>query len=603
MLRSTFYLLALFLCFQSNAQPYCSIPRNDGAYNDVVVQTDGKYIVVGWHVVYTDCINISGGPVIRRFNSNGSSDPTFQPQAVRENAVTIQNDNKILLTGSGGTIRLHPNGSLDATFSSSNINGVDIAASCDHIYLVTSNGVVRLNMDGIVDNSFDSDGMVITSISPRYILVQSDGKVILSNSTTAIRLNKNGSLDNTFSFSLPNNVTELAEPAMQLDGKIIFPAIYNGSELAALRLNSSGTLDASFSSDGLAILDTYYYAENAVGASVQSDGKIVVGGTYYVAFAGFYPLFAQGFVRFNPDGSPDYTIGNNSGFVLGGTTSISNAMALGDNKVYMAGKRIEYPNPKFFPQQVYPLAQPLPINGQPLVLSPSPSFQVIIPDALALSQGVSANTVYPGYSPASTITLIAQPNGSGPYTYQWSTGATTQSIVVSPGTETTYYVTVTNASGCFVQMSKTVKVIDVRCGNKGDKVLICKVALGNGNTQTLCLSPSAVPSHLATGSYLGSCQNSNKSSLQQAVSIEKLEEDPLKLTVQNNPSRTVFTLVIQGKTSAPVYLRIHNSDGKNIESKIVTNGSTEIGADYKPGIYFLEAYQGQEKSVLKLVKQ
>ena len=56
-----------------------------------------------------------------------------------------------------------------------------------------------------------------------------------------------------------------------------------------------------------------------------------------------------------------------------------------------------------------------------------------------------------------TATLTANPTGgTGPYTYLWSTGVTTQAISVSPTTTTTYTVTVTDANGCTATASQEI---------------------------------------------------------------------------------------------------------------------------------------------------
>jgi SprB repeat len=118
------------------------------------------------------------------------------------------------------------------------------------------------------------------------------------------------------------------------------------------------------------------------------------------------------------------------------------------------------------------------------------------------------------------VTLSANPTGGtgGPYTYQWSNGATTSSITVNPNVTTTYSVLVTDGNGCTVNTSTnstTVTVIN-RCGNNNQKVVICHVPHGNsGNPQTICISPNALNAHLSSlwnlhgGDYCGPCQTSS----------------------------------------------------------------------------------------------
>jgi len=67
----------------------------------------------------------------------------------------------------------------------------------------------------------------------------------------------------------------------------------------------------------------------------------------------------------------------------------------------------------------------------------------------------------------------------------------------------------------FLQLfSLTIDVPDITCGN-GKKVLICHIPPGNpDNPQTICVSPAALPAHLAHGSCVGPCFNPvNKSSI------------------------------------------------------------------------------------------
>src|SRR6185503_9889971 len=69
----------------------------------------------------------------------------------------------------------------------------------------------------------------------------------------------------------------------------------------------------------------------------------------------------------------------------------------------------------------------------------NPNLTVTIPDAFALSSGVLANTVYIGYSPASSIPMTASASGGTPgYSYSWSSGSTASTATVSPTVNTTY---------------------------------------------------------------------------------------------------------------------------------------------------------------------
>ena len=79
----------------------------------------------------------------------------------------------------------------------------------------------------------------------------------------------------------------------------------------------------------------------------------------------------------------------------------------------------------------------------------NPVLIVNIPDAFALPSGTLANTVYIGYSPASSIKLVSNvTGGSTPYQYLWSNGSTNGFVNVSPTVNTNYSLTVTDANGC-----------------------------------------------------------------------------------------------------------------------------------------------------------
>lgn len=135
------------------------------------------------------------------------------------------------------------------------------------------------------------------------------------------------------------------------------------------------------------------------------------------------------------------------------------------------------------------------------------------------SQGIGCalNTIYIGYgNPGITLTANASVQG---LTYQWYLnglaiqGATDSIYLATSGG--TYAVMVTDAGGCSSSLNDSsanilIQTADVRCGQNGQKVLICHVPPGNpSNPQTLCIAASAVPAHLSehAGDCLGACSS------------------------------------------------------------------------------------------------
>lgn len=206
--------------------------------------------------------------------------------------------------------------------------------------------------------------------------------------------------------------------------------------------------------------------------------------------------------------------------------------------------------------------------------------------AIGVNPGGQPNTIYIGYGPSS-LTLSASANGgTPPYTYSWSnsgslSSATGASVSASPTTTTSYTVTMTDANGCTTSESVTINVVDVTCGKKGNKVLVCKVPPGNpGNAHTICVSPNAVASHLATGSYLGPCSN-------------KMEWSPEEMfTVFPNPSSGRVTLSLDLVEDMRVQYEVVNINGSVLHSGVVDEmaGHYQVQLDLSNqanGMYFV----------------
>lgn len=217
-----------------------------------------------------------------------------------------------------------------------------------------------------------------------------------------------------------------------------------------------------------------------------------------------------------------------------------------------------------------------------IAVTVNPPISASVPDAYAVNPGGSANTIYVGYGP-STITLVAVgTGGSGSYNYQWSNGATSQSVSVGAGN---YSVTVTDAAGCSAGASKLIDTRDIRCGNKNEKVIICHIPPGNtGNPQTLCIAPSAVPTHLAHGCYLGACTGTSK------VSPETVASANGVTIVYPNPSKGAFDLQMTDYTPGVYQVNITDNYGRLImqRSVNVTGKTQKLSINMHsavPGIY------------------
>ena len=228
-------------------------------------------------------------------------------------------------------------------------------------------------------------------------------------------------------------------------------------------------------------------------------------------------------------------------------------------------------------------------------LIPCPIINVSIPDAFALGGGALANTVFPAYAPASSLMLQANVSGgTAPYSYNWSTGATTSSVTVSPTATTTYSVTVQDQNGCPGFATKTVSVLDITGGKKGDKIVVCH----NGNTLTI--GASGVADHVLHGDMLGNCEPGSVRMPSAAVR----EETDLVIRVLSNPSPNHFEIQIRGKEDNNIKITVYDNMGRVIERKssLSSNQIVRFGNSYNSGIYLVEIVQGTQKQTLKLVK-
>lgn len=191
--------------------------------------------------------------------------------------------------------------------------------------------------DGLLDNTFGTNGKVITSFNPGEdkaygVAVQDDGKIVVAgytystiygNDFACARYNNDGTLDTTFgsggkmTYDLQVGSDDKAYGmGIQLDGKIVLAGYSdNGSDKAGavIRINADGTLDTTFGSGGKAFTNFTIYNTNARADEFKTvkihhlTGKIVVGGTSVLNTNESKGIFA----RYTSTGVLDTSFGNN----------------------------------------------------------------------------------------------------------------------------------------------------------------------------------------------------------------------------------------------------------------------------------------------------
>ena len=327
----------------------------NGTVYKIIYLADNKILVGGNFSFFNSNFPASG---VVRLNNDGTVDTSFSTgqgtnHGVREMA--IQADGKILVSGfftqfdnmqTDSIVRLNENGSLANTFETNHpadqntlVFGLalqpdgKIVVGISDNSLLTNGQVLRFNTDATIDNTFSAGNIEKSAI--RGIVSQADGKLIIAGDFTTfnnqshlhiVRTESNGTLDANFnpSISITGVIYAIKK---QTDGKIIIAGDFefvNGVRKGAIaRLNADGSIDNTF-----ALIDEFVGDIFAV--EVQSDGKIIIGGKFFVGDDNFS---AYNVVRLNSDGSFDINLNASSDFV-----NIAYALALQpDGKILIGG--------------------------------------------------------------------------------------------------------------------------------------------------------------------------------------------------------------------------------------------------------------------------
>ena len=326
--------------------------------NTIIIQSNDKILSGGHFYSY----NGSQKHIVR-LNSDGTKDTSFNIGDgfygdIR--SIVEQNDGKIIVGGEFNSyrgvtenkiIRLNIDGSKDISFNSgtgfSSTVVTSIALQNDGKILVggnfsmyqgiVENRIIRLNSDGSKDTSFNSGTGFDSTVNT--IAIQNDGKILIGGSFSTykgvtenriIRLNPDGSKDTSFNSGTGFN-SNVNSITIQNDGKIIvggyFTAYQGNTENRIIRLNTDGSKDTSFNT-GVG------FNEAVTLIKTQSDGKIIVGGLF-VSYKGF---FEYRIIRLNADGSKDTSFITGSGF----DNYVSSIAIQSNNKIIVGGQFSSY---------------------------------------------------------------------------------------------------------------------------------------------------------------------------------------------------------------------------------------------------------------------
>jgi uncharacterized delta-60 repeat protein len=320
------------------------------------------------------------------FGTDGKATFLFETQSYL-NDMKLQSDGKILLAGQSSSgycvARVSSNGTLDTsfgtngftvlapTFGSAAINSVVVYE--DDSFLVSgaeqiqnstnySLKLIKFNANGLVEISFGNQGMLVPDFNFESnfggkILIQSDGKVIIGGASKISennilieknyfsRLNINGTIDTFFGTNgvlfLDDNFS-LKDFIIDNNNDIIFVgntdtnAQGTNGNVYISKYNNLGLLDSSFGTNGRTIISVNSFAEYANTITKQSDGKFLLGGSYFNTLSTTDGLI----VRFLQNGQIDNAFGTNGVFkiaVTSGTDIITDMIMTPNNQILTTG--------------------------------------------------------------------------------------------------------------------------------------------------------------------------------------------------------------------------------------------------------------------------
>ncbi len=272
---------------------------------------------------------------------------TASNAATRSVAVMAANRAPSFVAGTGKVVTPMSSGYAEAKSVVAQADGKIVLGG--HAYNGTDFdfALTRYNADGSLDTSFGSGGKVVMPVGSstdygRNVAVLSDGKILLGgyaisaagNLDFAVtRYTSNGSLDTSFG-SGGKVVTPVGAGAdyglsmtVQSDGKIVLGGYGDGgatgNDFALVRYNADGSLDTTFNGSGKVLTPVGRGADFGQSVAVQADGRILLAGVTYGSGGSDFAL-----VRYTGNGSLDTSFGTGGKVVTSVAPSYDSALSV-----------------------------------------------------------------------------------------------------------------------------------------------------------------------------------------------------------------------------------------------------------------------------------
>ncbi|HET6766580.1 MAG TPA: T9SS type A sorting domain-containing protein [Chitinophagaceae bacterium] len=576
----------------------------------ILLLPDGKIIAIG------TSDNQNGRDfTLFRYNNNGTPDSSFGVNGQVVTKVGLYDDH-----ASHGAVQ--SDGKIVVAGSSVDVNYVSAFA------------VVRYNPNGGIDSSFGQNGKIVTHLghfityigntyygqySSEYasnVLIQTDGKIIVGGQSYShegcydyygyvycnpvfamTRFNSNGSTDSSFGKNgKAVDSTFLFYPAamqLQADDKIVVTGANYYEKFLTERFTNNGRIDSSFGVNGQ--VATVFCMQdcqlNASSLAIQSDGKIVVAGS----FAAFNESQKFTVLRFETNGSADNTFNGNGTAIFhvdpSGSNDILTGLGIQNNKIVVGGYSLSNTN-QFRNAEIVRLFE---------------AQQMITP---VITPGGSVSICF-----GSNVTLTSDQTG----VMHWYkdgvpiSGATGSTYTAS--VSGSYTVQVSNASGCGTSLPLTVTVN----GNPIKPPIFWNTPqfstnpgythyewMLNGNpiagNDTNIYKPSQTGWYKVAVTNNNGCRTVSDSFNLVVLAVADITVGNARLRYYPNPAKTVLNIDVINPGNNKLEAELYDVTGRLVMKQILNQRSNQLQVDQlSSGLYQLLIYNDHEKMIVKVV--